>query len=83
MEAILATRISYMAMIHNSILPKTHFKDRRKLCIETAIYNFLEKVYAAWNKNENVSLFMINVFAAYLNTFYKSLLYNLCKKKLL
>lgn len=46
MEAILATRIRYMAIMHN-LLPKTHFGGRRGSCIETAIHNLLEKIYAA------------------------------------
>lgn len=46
MEAILATRISYMATRHN-LLPKTHFGGRCGSCIETAIHNLLEKIYTA------------------------------------
>ena len=81
MEAILATRISYMATRHN-LLPKTHFGGRRGSCIETAIHNFLEKIYTAWNKNEIASLLMIDVSAAYPNTSHQRLLHNLRKRKI-
>ena len=80
-EAILATRISYMATIYN-LLPKTHFGGQRGSCIETAIHNLLEKVYAAWNKNEIASLLMMDVSAAYPNTSHQRLLHNLRKRKI-
>ena len=46
MEAVLATRISYMATTHH-LLPKTHFGGRRGSCVETVIHHLLEKIYAA------------------------------------
>ena len=81
MEAILATRISFMATTHN-LLPTTHFGGRRGSCIETAIHNLLEKIYAAWNINEIASLLMMDVSAAYPNTSHQRLLYNLRKRKI-
>ena len=81
MEAILATRISYMATTHN-LLPRTHFGSRRGSCIETAVHNLLEIIYAAWNKNEIASLLMVDVSAAYPNTSHKRLLHNLRKRKI-
>lgn len=81
MEAILATRISFMATAH-SLLPTSHFGGRRGSCIETAIHNLLEKIYAAWNKDEIASLLMLDVSAAYPNTSHKRLLHNLRKRKI-
>lgn len=60
MKAILATRISYMAITYN-LLPETHFGGQQRSCIERALYNILEKVYVAWNKNKIASLLMIDV----------------------
>lgn len=81
MEAILATRISYMAIAYN-LIPKTHFGDRQGSCIKTVIHNLLEKIYAAWNKNEIALLLMMDVSVAYSNTSHKRLLYNLRKRKI-
>ncbi len=81
MEAILATRISYMATRHN-FLPRTHYGGWRGSCIETAIHNLLEKVYTAWNKNEIASLLMMDVWAVYPNTSHQRLLHNLRKRKI-
>lgn len=44
-EAVLATRISYMAITHYLLL-KTHVGGRRGSCIETTIHHLLEKIYA-------------------------------------
>ena len=81
MEAILATRISYIATTCN-LLPKTHFGGRRGSCVETAIHNLLEKVYAAWNKGEIASFLMVDVSTAYPNTSHKRLLYNSRKRRI-
>ena len=70
-----------MAIMHN-LLPKTHFGGRRGSCIETAIHNLLEKIYAAWNKNEMASLLMMDVSAAYPNTSHQRLLQYLRKRKI-
>lgn len=80
MEAILATRISYMATAHN-LLPKTHFGGRQESCIETAMHNLLEKVYAAWNNNKIALFPMMDVSATYSNTSHQRLLHNLRKQK--
>lgn len=45
-EAVLVVRISYMASLHN-LLPKTHFGDQRRLCVEIAIHYLLEKIYTS------------------------------------
>lgn len=78
MEAILATRISYIATADNLLL-KTHFRGRQGSCIETAVHNFLEKVYIVQNNNKTALLLIIDISAAYSNTSHQRLLYNLCK----
>ena len=80
MEAILATRISYMATIYNLLLG-THFGGWQGSCIKMAIHNLLEKIYTAWNKNKIASLLKIDISVAYPNTSHKHLLHNLCKRK--
>lgn len=81
MEAVLATRISYMATTHH-LLPKTHFGGRRGSCVETAIHHLLEKIHAAWNKDKIASLLMMDVSAAYPNTSHQRLFHNLRKRKI-
>ena len=81
MEAVLATKISYMATTHY-LLPKTHFGGQRGSCVETAIHHLLEKIYAAWNKDKIASLLMMDVSAAYPNISHQRLLHNLRKRKI-
>lgn len=81
MEAVLAARISYMATTYNLLL-KTHFGGWRKSCVETAIHHLLEKVYTVWNEGKITFFLMMDVFAAYPNTSYKHLLYNLQKRRI-
>lgn len=44
--AVLVAKISYMAIMCNLLL-KTHFEGRCRLCVETAIYYLIEKIYIA------------------------------------
>ena len=80
MEAILATRISYMATTYN-LLPETYSGDRQRSCIEKAIHKLLEKVYSAWNKHEIASLLILDISVAYPNNSHQRLLHNLRKQK--
>ncbi len=81
MEVVLAARISYMATTHH-LLPETHFGGRRGSCVETAIHQLLEKIYAAWNEDKITSLLMMDVSAAYPNISNQRLLHNLRKRKI-
>lgn len=70
-----------MATTHY-LLPKTHFRGRRKSYVETAIYHLLEKIYTAWNKDKIAFLLMMDVSMAYPNTSHQRLLHNLRKRKI-
>ncbi len=78
---MLATKINYMATTHN-LLSKNYFKGQCRLYVETEIYYLLEKIYITWNEDKITSLFMINIFAVYLNTSYHYLLQNLHKRNI-
>ena len=81
METILPTTMSYIVMIHN-LFSLIHFRSWRRLYIKTAIYNILEKIHVAWNKNKITSLLMIIVSTTYLIISYKRLLHNLNNRKI-
>ncbi len=64
----------------NNLPPKTHFKGRRRSCMEVATHHLLEKIYAAWKENRIESLLIMDVSAAYPNISQQRLLQNLGKR---
>ena len=64
LEAIIATRISYMTEIHH-LLPESHYGGRKGRSSETALHNLLEQVYTTWKEGMIISLLFLDVSGAF------------------
>ena len=81
LEAIVATRLSYAAEIHE-LLPSSHFGGRKGQSTETAIHAFLEVTYAAWEQGKTVSMLLMDVAQAYPNVSHLRLIHNLRRRRI-
>ncbi|ODM23022.1 hypothetical protein SI65_00611 [Aspergillus cristatus] len=81
LEAVIASRISYMVEAH-SLLPQTHVGGRRGRSCEHAIHLLLERVLASWRTGALVAtLLTLDVSGAFDNTAHKRLIHNLRKRR--
>ena len=79
LEAVIASRISYMVEAH-SLLPHTHVGGRRGRSCEHAIHLLLERVHASWRTGALVAtLLTLDVSGAFDNAAHKCLIHNLQK----
>jgi hypothetical protein len=79
LDAIIATRISYMAETHH-LLPESHYGGRKGRSTETALHNLLEQIYSAWKEGMIASL-LLDVSGAFDTVSHPRLLYNLRKRR--
>ena len=81
LEAVIATRISYMVEAY-SLLPHTHVGGRKGRSCEHAIHLLLERVHASWRTGALVStLLTLDVSGAFDNAAHKRLVHNLRKRR--
>jgi len=64
LEAVVATRLAFMAEKHN-LLPINHFGARKKRSCEQAISVLVERIYEAWRSRRVVSLVTFDVQGAF------------------
>ena len=66
MEAVVATRISYLTEVHK-LLPNNHFGVRKQKSTVLAISYLQEAIYDAWRGKKTLSLVSFDVKGAYNN----------------
>lgn len=66
MEAVVATRISYLTEVHK-LLPNNHFGARKQKSTVLAISYLQEAIYNAWRGKKTLSLVSFDVKGAYNN----------------
>ena len=81
LEAIIATRIAYVAEAHN-LLPQSHMGGRRGVSTEHALHLMMERIHAAWNDRQVVTMFLLDVSGAFDNVSHPRLLHNLRKRRI-
>lgn len=64
LEAIVATRLSYLAERY-SLLPTNHFGGRKQRSCEQALDVLIEKILEAWRANQVLSLVTFDVQGAF------------------
>ena len=64
LEAVIASRMSYLAETHN-LLPENHFGARRRRSCEQAVNVVIEKIYDAWREGNVLTLITFDVQGAY------------------
>lgn len=81
LEAVIATRLSQAAELYE-LLPPSHFGGRRGQSTETAIHALIEVIYAAWEREEIVSMLLMDVAQAYPNVSHRRLIHNLRRRRI-
>jgi exonuclease III len=79
LEFIVAKRISYLAEQHK-LLPEGHMGARRLRSTDHGIHLMIERIYAAWNKNNVASMLLLDVAGAFDNVSHERLIHNLKRK---
>jgi len=81
LEAVIATRISYMVEVY-SLLPQTHVGGRRGRSCEHAIHLLLEQVHASWRTGALASILLtLDVSGAFDNAAHERLIHNPRRRK--
>ena len=81
LEAVIATRISYLVEVC-SLLPQTHIGGRRGHSCEHAIHLLLERAHASWRTGALVAtLLTLDVSGAFDNAAHRRLIHNLQKQR--
>jgi Reverse transcriptase (RNA-dependent DNA polymerase) len=81
LEAIIATRLMYLADYYNLLL-QMHIKGRKMRSTEHAIHMLLEEIHKAWKYKQVASLLLLDVSGAFDNVSHPRLLHNLRKRKI-
>lgn len=80
LEAILATRLTYLADTHG-LLPSRHTGGRKLTSTDYAIHLLLQSIHKAWAKKKVASLLLLDVSGAFDNVSRPRLLHNLRKRR--
>lgn len=80
LESVLATRLSYAVETYG-LLPETHFGGRRARSPETAMHALIERIHAAWKRNEVATALFLDVSGAFDNVSHERLIHNLRKRR--
>ena len=81
LEAVIATRLSYLVEAHG-LLPQNHIGGRRGRSCEHAIHLLLERIHASWRAGAPVAtLLTLDVSGAFDNTAHQRLIHNLRKRQ--
>lgn len=80
MEAIIATRLAYLADVHQ-LLPSRHTGGRKLASTEHAVHFLLQRIHQAWSEGKVATLLLLDVSGAYDNVSRERLLHNLRKRQ--
>jgi ribonuclease HI len=81
LEAILATRLTYLADTHD-LLPNRHTGGRKLTSTDHAVHLLLQSIHKAWAEKRVASLLLLDVSGAFDNVSRPRLLHNLRKRRI-
>lgn len=81
LELVSANRISCLVEKYQ-LLPKSHIGGRKGRSTEEALHDIVKIIYAGWNKNQVVSLLMLDISGVYDHVCKIHLLHNLRKQQI-